>query len=666
MKHLFLFTALFYLLPGNATADSAWVEQAARPGANIASVGESRFDQLFRQHDGSYLIPYPFERLIDYLETRVDNGRDHAVRQVIIPLGRSLTREAAAPDYFRFPRSIIALQGEPLSPAGEAGEVMEYRLFIAHQPYSGQLEIISYNDAMGRFEFQLAENYQEGEKPRLRPANRTLCLSCHQNAGPIFPARPWSETNFNVAISNRLIEAQPHKYPSLIGLITLDADIIDVLSERANYLAAAQIIWKQGCATPQCRGALLRAILQYRLSGDASFDRDDRRYLRHYRGGLSVNWQRLWPEGLNLASSRIPDRDPLLPALPHRSLDPLTSRPPQAQWSAADDTLADGIVRRLAGFFTEADIVRIDHQLVSLSDREQPSRQRLLADCRRTAVHGDSLLFSCGDFSRRDGMRARLEMEIDAEGVSAPGFLHLGLPDDANIWQPQVVASRQYKAGIDMQLRDASGRLSQRLQSGKRISAARLDWQAGSNRPGQQAVLQLQLDDDFSFIDQAIQAMVLENINGLSDSLSAAAFRRQAIVSDLSRHLFMPALHWKAARQTTRPAEPAGTARLVGRQALLTAYCAHCHSEKAANPPGFLHAAATATNLIECAPRILQRLRAWQTGSDFPYSPMPPTASLGYSGISSSDWPNSEHYRLLLAEISKLVAAVLQVAHIAE
>jgi hypothetical protein len=206
-----LLTILLLLPYQYAMANPAWIEQASRPGPDVAPVGQSRFDQLFLQPDGRYKIPYPFERLIEALENRLDNGDNPAVRQVLVPIGRSLQRESPAPDYFHFPRNIITLEGEPITVDRQAGQVMEYRLFIAHQPSTETLEIISYNDAAGRFEFQLAQDYAAGKPPRVKPARRVMCMSCHHNAAPIFSRTPWSETSFNIEVANRLAAALPHR-----------------------------------------------------------------------------------------------------------------------------------------------------------------------------------------------------------------------------------------------------------------------------------------------------------------------------------------------------------------------------------------------------------------------------------------------------------------------
>ncbi len=303
--------ALLLLLPfQNSMVSPDWIEQASRPGPNEAAIGQSRFDQLFLQATDRYVIPFPFERLIETLEAQLDNGKNPAVRKVLIPIGRSLQRDTPAPDYFRFPR-----------------------------------EVISYNDAAGRFEFHVVEKYAIDKVPRGKPANRVICMSCHHNAAPIFAQTPWRETSFNVEVATKLVSALPQRFNSLIGVVTLDAGVIDVLAERANYLSAAQAIWQQGCDTPACRAAMLRAVLQYRLSGKSNFDTSASGYQHDYFDSLRHDWSRKWPRGLALPGSRLPDRNPFAPDESKISHDPLLPRPAQApgmrstrSWQAALST----------------------------------------------------------------------------------------------------------------------------------------------------------------------------------------------------------------------------------------------------------------------------------------------------------------------------------------
>jgi hypothetical protein len=66
------------------------------------------------------------------------------------------------------------------------------------------LEVISYNEAAGRFEFQLVKDYRAGGRPQVFYANRNICYACHQNGAPIFSRALWDETNANPAIAARL------------------------------------------------------------------------------------------------------------------------------------------------------------------------------------------------------------------------------------------------------------------------------------------------------------------------------------------------------------------------------------------------------------------------------------------------------------------------------
>ena len=92
---LFLLALLVWGCPG---ATPHWIEHASMPGPNTPEFGQSRFDQLFQLASGHYSIPYPFASLIEFLDSQIDNADHSGVRQVLIPSGRSLQRDAPAPD----------------------------------------------------------------------------------------------------------------------------------------------------------------------------------------------------------------------------------------------------------------------------------------------------------------------------------------------------------------------------------------------------------------------------------------------------------------------------------------------------------------------------------------------------------------------------------------
>jgi len=631
-----------------------WVAHASAAGPDLPPGGASRFDQLYQDSAGHYRIPYPFDDLLAQLESRVDNGKLSGVRQVFIPIGRSLQRNAQAPDFFHFPRAVVALQGEPRADTGASAEVLEYRLFIAHQPGSGSLEVISYNDRAGRFEFQVVENYRAGQQARVRQANRRMCLSCHQNAAPIFSSRPWSETNFNVAVAGQLANALPRRFASLIESLSADAGAIDILAEHANYLAAAQLIWQRGCSSRACRSAALRAVLQYRLSGNYSFARDQAVYRNAYRAELQRNWQLLWPDGLILGNSRIEDRDPFAARPVNRSEDPLGLRPAHAHWLEVDAIVADGIIFRLAGFLTRADIERIDRHLQQASSRPGNTTQSFESSCRLAHASAAKRLLECSDDGAAAGLKATIELEFNAGEAQSMQLLWLRVPGDPNILQPTVSRLVPRADGLQAELTNPQGGISMRLATGDRLAGLELHWSDRSRR--RDIRLRLTLAKEFRLIDDALTALRQDEARANSDSLSAEPFRRNAILADLDRELGTELFSDHA--PPTAPGNRTTLSVATGKRneaqpggdlALLQPYCGGCHAGDTLQPPGFLAGADPHQRIRQCAPRILARLLAWQVADDAAITPMPPAATI------DAAWAQSDHYDSLVDAVANLV-----------
>lgn len=645
-----LLLALSACPPATATD---WIEHASKPGAEIPPRGLSRFDQLYRQPDLGYRIPYPYAALVEDLEARVDNGRHGGVRQVLVPMGRSLQRHAPRPDYFRFPRAVLALEGEPVTRTDHAGLVLEYRLFIAHQPATETLEVISYNDALGRFEFQVVENYTTNGEARVRPARRAMCMSCHQNGGPIFPGTPWSETSFNVAVANRLAAEIPERNGSLIGIISNDAGIIDVLAERANYLSAAQLVWRDACGSHTCRKAMLRALLQYRLSGKASFNVRDALYRHDYVDEITRIWLERWPNGIALASSRIPDRDPFTHDEPLAHRDSLAPRAAHASWTRVDSVLANGIIFRLAGFFTAADIQRIDQHLIAVAPRRDLPRKTYRAACRSRPGTNASRILRCRAAAGKSRLHAEIELGLEQQHLRAIRILSLQVPGDGNIWTPRNAGMQLTGQTARIELAAAGANLSQRLADGSRISQLVLVRQ--DELAPQDFRLEIEVIDDFDILDEALALMLEDNRRGVGDSLAMDAFRREPILRELMRALAMPELRWPDATVPPPDRVEPGPAALNSDLVLLQPYCGNCHDRAGPFPPGFLSAPDARNQIIRCAPRMLARLRAWR---DYPQAspmPMPPPASLGLDSGSTEGWAESEPYRALLSGLQRLV-----------
>ena len=646
---------LLLLIPMLGIAPAAafdWIEQASRPGTDLPARGQSRFDELFRLDHGSYRIPYPFDRLVAELGAKIDNGDNPGVRRVFVPMGRSLQRDTPAPDHFRMPREIIALEGEPVNPGGHAGAVLEYRLFIAHQPASASLEVISYNDAAGRFEFQVVDGYTSGREPSVRSAPRIMCMSCHHNAGPIFPRRPWRETSFDVDVARHLVAALPRRFDSLVDVLGTDAGIVDMLAERANYLAAAQTVWRDGCVSLECRAAMLRAALQYRLSGESSFDWNSPAYRRQYHDELARNWSRRWPDGLALAGSRLSDRDPFAEDAVAAGHDPLQPRPPQAVWREVDATLSRGIIFRLAGFFTAADIERLDNALLAAARERRGPAQTYTADCRARQASDDLYVLSCGETNRVDRLQASFEFGFSAGRVDALEIRSLRIPGDVNLLQPLAGAQAQHDRRLHIEPRHRSG-LASRLANGDRLESLTLTW--GDHADAIPSGLEVRVAADSELLEETLAQLIEKQARGGS-SLTQGIFERRRLLEELAPLLSMPALAWPepAAVPVAVAANPP-PADLGGSLNLLQPYCAPCHGNDSRHPPGFLAGSDAAARVARCAPRLLSRLRAWQKVDESTLSPMPPPASIEFTGTSAAQWPRSDHYRSLVDGLETLL-----------
>ena len=280
----------------------------ARTGEAEPPAGQSLFDDLFRRETG-YDLPYPFERLSAAVARHNDGERPRAV---LIPMGRSLQRLAADPDYFAWPRVVLAVDKSGL----KAVPYLKDRLFIGYQARSTSMEVISYNEAAGRFEFQVVSNYTGSGTPLVEYADRSVCTGCHQGHGPIFPIAQWNETNANPRMADRMaaLGAAFHGVPVRRGID--EPDGIDQAVGRANRLAVAQFIWRQACGAArdmkpaECRSRLLLAALRWRLGGargawEAADDNDLAKVLH-------TAIARIAPGGIAVVDPSIPDRDPLI------------------------------------------------------------------------------------------------------------------------------------------------------------------------------------------------------------------------------------------------------------------------------------------------------------------------------------------------------------------
>jgi hypothetical protein len=520
------------------------------PGANLPPVGRSLFDELFEATPAAarYALPYPFERLLGDLNARIAPARATAV---LIPFGRSLQRHAADPDHFASPRVVVAITEDGGAP-GRA--LLKDRLYLGYHEQAQVIEIISYNEAAGRFEFQVVEDYGPGKAPRVEYGERFVCVACHQAHGPIFSKALWSETNANPRVAARLSGLGE----SFLGAPTragVDlADAFDRSTDRAARLAFANFVWEDGCgvedepAAARCRGDLLIAALRYRLGGARDGAVADDPTSDALAGRLARRFAEIAPAGLGAPSPDLPNRDPLAEIEagfpvhdaiePDGVFEPTLRRAPILFWrpsEPAGDLLAD-IVREIATSFADADVAWLDDRLRALARADAPDLLRERIRCRVRTVELDAtereLRLSCADDAADD--RVTLSGYVRIAGDTPVGGLidSLGLDGHAPVSRLSVTGgSVRREAGSDalaIELREATLGLSARLASGERL--APLTVQRGANGMGEVRVVVI---DDLVPLRSAVARMVEAARSDATAALGAGPLRRRAVLAEI-------------------------------------------------------------------------------------------------------------------------------------
>src|SRR5690606_28182673 len=319
-----------------------------------------------------------------------------------------------------------------------ATALLKDRLYIGYQEQSALLEVISYNEAAARFEFQLVHDYRAGATPRVSYARREVCAACHQNLAPIFSRPLWAETNANPRIAEQL----SRRSDSFAGVpVDRGIDIpnaIDDATDRANMLGVWQKLWHDGCGGDdadgrRCRGAAVLAALQYRLGGERGFDTDATGWREGFLPTFAREWRARWPAGLAIPNPDLPSRDPLQgaaaataigAALAHvpAPFEPLQPRPPLEVWTVDDgastepaarlEAIARRYVAGLGGYFTTGELRALDRQLHERAAGADDNRSQHAIGC-SLERDASALRFDCKAMPDGSGMRlaGRLALE---------------------------------------------------------------------------------------------------------------------------------------------------------------------------------------------------------------------------------------------------------------
>lgn len=561
------------------------------PGPSLPPAGRSLFDFVVSGPGGPGTVPFPFAALTRLIESALGRSEDPLpVRRVLIPLSRSLQRNAARPDFFTYPRVVMAVDGERAPRGGHAAPLLRDRLFLGYQEKAGIIEVISYNEAAGRFEFQVVKDYRPGGAPQVFYANRAVCVVCHQNHAPIFSRQLWDETSANPRIA-ALLRTQGRRFYG----VSLDQGVdipygIDNATARANALSAYQRLWQDGCGggapleAIECRASLFILALQYRLSGSRQVDTRASRYHEGLAPRLAHRWQELWPRGLAVPDPTIPNRDALADlggAVPlpvslsagderlrellkqagvHARFEPSNPRAPLETWWASDqatDTL-DRAIAGLGSFLARADIQRLDRHLVAWVDPAEARQTSHESPCEFELVRREGarhrLTFRCG--GPESGARGvRAPWSVDGAAYFESGRVVAGSIDrarfkdgdelrDLDVVHGWVRISKKGLSG-ELEVRQRFSGLHARRADGsavRRISVwgdpgqPRAGVSDGSAFPGRATIL---LVDDFEAVRAAVMRMAGLTSSGKLDVFAAWPFRRASLMRALEGELGM-------------------------------------------------------------------------------------------------------------------------------
>lgn len=532
-------------------ASPLWAVDPGEPGPNRPVAGRSLFDVVFAP-DGEHQIPFPFTVLVDNIATHL--APDQPPLRVLIPMGRSLQREAAAPLYFNYPRVVIAIDGEPKRQPGYADVFLKSLLFLGYQEKANTIEVISYNDEAERFEFQKVLSYGEGMTPRVVYAERAVCTSCHQNGGPIFSKVPWGETDGSWSIAVLVNALRPEYYDQpLLMRGSRSVWAVDYATDRANYFASYQLLWQQGCGhekplsevSVRCRAAVLEAIIKFRLNGAWYVDASTDTFKNEVTDTISSRWEHLWPAGIFIPTADIPNRNPFTETQLVGRLNPVYPREPRAHWSRPAAKILDGMVIRLSEFLSHNDIKRIDDELARLANEKPAPPQQLTGTCviRVDGPHDTRMVIQCEKNPLGFGLKGWLKTHDGGNKGRLTGISIGGEEEVLGVDLEGV--SIDYHPEGRLSVKFAQSRhLNPRRRSGELIESLELTWDDIGPDGTIEADATLTIRADFPLVRTAIDRLVDKTLSGETDVLGLRPFRRRAIMEALYEELGMPALTW--------------------------------------------------------------------------------------------------------------------------
>jgi mono/diheme cytochrome c family protein len=614
---------------------------------------------------------------------------------------------------------VLAADAEARDAGTHAGMLLKDRVYLGYLEKENLIEVISYNEAAGRFEFQVVKDYRARGNPQVHYANRAVCMACHQNAAPLFSRPVWDETNANPRIAALLRKQKPRFHGVYLDRGVDVPNAIDDATDRANLYSAYQLLWRAGCMPDtdeerslRCRANLFAAALQYRLSGKQQFDSASPAYREYVLAAFARSARGRWPAGLHIPNPDIPNRDPFMSrtatvaeaAAPPRepvsgpasfaenvdvfaAFDPLVPRGALEVWSVAEPATLARLVAGLSGFLAEVDVRRVDEHLYRQAMRRKAARTVYGSDCELRRTHrptrGDRIDFACSTVSAAEERRVTMRGRLYAHGgkVTAGRFDRLrfgagtqtGELTDIDVASGTIVRKDERWVAT---LRLARAGARARRGDGDTLDIARLIWKevasgekSGTSSSSGRAALEVV--HDFAPVHDAIEQMIGDSAERKLDVFSDKPFRRASLMPALFQRMGMKPLTWCCVDDAGMPPPAmetpavmaAARAQTPARPASLQPffrYCATCHQSNDRSPPNFLQGSASqvSSNLSHCAQRLYVRLSMWRLAPERrPKTPMPPDYALYRLHGPPQAWRDSGELAALQAYVERALHA---------
>ncbi len=697
-----------------------WVIDPSEPGPDLPPVGRSLFDSIVKSEP----IPFPFQKLLKRLQELTQTEDNYNIDstgliRLLFPQGRSLQRLAASPEFYRFPRIVVNVTGDPLqNELSESGLNLRDRLFLGYQPKASAIEVVSYNEQAGRFEFQQILDYRSGAVPRLVYSHRGECLVCHQNQAPIFSEQPWSESNGHREISERILQAQDTQTPGRYFGVPIDLknqtdlpEAFDKSVRRANLLSLYQKLWKDSCQHPDleksiaCFQNLMFNVLQYGLSHDNGSEMSSIGYRL-----VQESWRRRGAV-LDVPDSKIRDRNPLLHSQEKKNdaaqigvavspsllasitnsnipvrFEPAIARGPlrepyppfnQALDPARDPVVIQQLIPGLASFFSDRDFYFLDQELYARREFLEAAEETVTSHCHltskltQTAPVAGPMTFEC-DLQDQDAQSnsfvAEGEFSVDGQGsIQNGGFRRFRtLFHDAICVNCQAMADAIFTGQFtDLghgewqasgEIRNASSAIMENTaQLHSRMDNGDLIDSVSLKYMNQALLVTVKIVHDF----QALKSELQKNM-ALADFYATGVFQREPVLAALRSALSFPQKPacCEASAPQPRLAEPANLSNqknLNRAQIAFLENCSPCHAQGQGGYPARFLVGDLTQNLNSCKERIYYRLLMWQYDqADRAKNKMRTPMPPLLKAASQKEWIQSDDYQVMLSYMAEL------------